>query len=99
MENQISGRALQRLNTGHLVDRDGPHTLLRDAGSELIYRTDIGALGVKVGIRLGRQPVAATVWLEIGCFFKNRPTEPCEMLLTMPPGPPIGGPIRFGSND
>jgi hypothetical protein len=84
LHRQARRRTLQRLNTGHLIDRNGLHTLFRGAGGDLIHRTDIGALGVKVGIRLGRQPIAATVRLEIGFFFKNRPTEPCEMLFTMP---------------
>jgi hypothetical protein len=30
------------------------------------------------------QPVAVEMRLEIGLFLKKRPTEPCEMLLTMP---------------
>jgi integrase/recombinase XerD len=50
----------------------------------LIHRADIGALRIEVGIWLGRQPVTVAVWLEIGLFFKKRPTEPCEILLTMP---------------
>jgi hypothetical protein len=76
--------ALQRLNTGHLVDRNGLHALFGDTGSGLIHRADVSTLRVEVGIRLGCQPVTVAMWLEIGLFFKNRPTEPCEMLVTMP---------------
>jgi hypothetical protein len=52
--------------------------------SAAVDRADIATLGVKVGIRLRRQPVTVAMRLEIGLFFKNRPTEPCEILLTMP---------------
>jgi hypothetical protein len=84
LHRQAGRSALQRLNTGHLVDRNSLHALFGGVGGGLIHRADIGALGVELGIRLRRQPVTATVRLEIGLFFKNRPTEPCEMLLTMP---------------
>ena len=84
LHRQARRGAFQRLDTGHLVDRDGLHTLFRGGGGRLIHRADIGALGVEVGIRLRRQPVAVAMRLEIGLFFKKRPTEPCEMLLTMP---------------
>src|SRR5476649_2336064 len=74
----------QRLDASHLVDRDGLYVALGGGGGGLIHRADIGALGVEVGIRLRRQPVTVAMRLEIGLFFKKRPTEPCEMLLTMP---------------
>jgi hypothetical protein len=84
LHRQARRGAFQRLDTGHLVDRDGLNTLLRSGGGSLIHRADIGTLGVEVGIGLRRQPVAVEMRLEIGLFFKKRPTEPCEMLLTMP---------------
>ena len=84
LHRQAWGGPFQRLDTGHLVDRDGLHALLGGGGGRLIDRADVGALGVEVGIRLGRQPVTVAMRLEIGLFFKKRPTEPCEMLLTMP---------------
>ena len=84
LHRQARGGTLQRLNTGHLIDRNGLRTLFGGAGSGLIHRTDIGALRIEIGIGFGRQPVTVAVRLEIGLFFKNRPTELCEMLLTMP---------------
>jgi hypothetical protein len=84
LHRQALGGSFQGLDAGHLVDRDGLHALLGGGGGRLIHRADIGALRVEVGIRLGCQPVTVAVRLEIGLFFKNRPTEPCEMLLTMP---------------
>jgi hypothetical protein len=36
------------------------------------------------GIGLRGQPVADAMWLEVGLFFKKRPTERCEMFGTMP---------------
>jgi hypothetical protein len=98
LHRQARRRTLQRLNTGHLIDRNGLHTLFRGAGGDLIHRTDIGALGVKVGIRLGRQPIAATVRLEIGFFFKTA-RQSRARCFSRCRGPPIGGPVRFGSND
>ena len=50
----------------------------------LVYFADIGALGVEGGIGLRRQPVAYVMRLEVGFFFKKRPTERCEIFLTMP---------------
>ena len=65
------------------VDEDRAVSII-GTGRGLVDRTDVRVLVVKGGIRLGRQPVTVAVRLEIGLFFKNRPTEPCEMLLTMP---------------
>jgi hypothetical protein len=76
--------AFQCLDTGHLVDRNGLHALFGGAGGRLINRADVGALGVELGIGLWGQPVTAAMRLEIGLFFLKRPTEPCEMLSTMP---------------
>ena len=84
LHRQARGGAFQRLDAGHSVDRNGLHTLFRSGRGGLIHRADVGALRVGVGVRLGGQPVTGAVRLEIGLFFKNRPTEPCEMLLTMP---------------
>ena len=84
LHRQAWGGAFQRLNTSHLVDRNGLHALFGGGGGGLIHRADVGALRVELGIRLGRQPVTVAMRLEIGLFFKNRPTEPCEMFLTMP---------------
>ncbi|MCP4380739.1 MAG: hypothetical protein GY798_04845, partial [Hyphomicrobiales bacterium] len=47
-----------------------------------VNRADVGALAVELRIGLGRQPVAEAVRLEVGLFFKKRPTERCEMLGT-----------------
>ena len=75
--------ALQRLNAGHLVDRDCAMALV-GAGCGLVNLTDIGAFGVKGRIWFWRQPVTEAVRFEVGLFFKNRPTERCEMLGTRP---------------
>src|SRR6516164_4889171 len=75
--------ALQRLNAGHLVDRDCAMALV-GAGSGLINLTDIGAFGVKGRIWFWRQPVTKAVRFKVGFFFKKRPTERCEMFETRP---------------
>ena len=82
LHRQVRGGTLQCLDTGHLVDRNGLLALFGSRG--LIHGADVGALGVEVGIGLGGQPVTAQMRLESGLFFKKRPTEPCEMLSTMP---------------
>src|ERR1700704_5299996 len=75
--------ALQRLNAGHLVDRDCAMALV-GAGCGLVDLTDVGAFGVKGRIGFWRQPVTKAMRFEVGLFFKKRPTERCEMLGTRP---------------
>src|ERR1700732_3666744 len=75
--------ALQRLNTGHLVDRDCAMELV-GAGCGLVNLTDVGAFGVKGRIGVWRQPVTKAMRFEVGLFFKKPPTERCEMLGTRP---------------
>src|ERR1700676_312643 len=75
--------ALQGLNAGHLVDRDRAMAVI-GAGCGLVNLTDVGAFGVKGRIGFWRQPVTKTMRLEVGLFFKKRPTERCEMLGTRP---------------
>src|SRR6516162_263840 len=41
-------------------------------------------LAVESRVGLRRQPVADTMRLEVGLFFKKRPTDRCEMFGTMP---------------
>ena len=68
LHRQALGGTFQRLDTGHLVDRNGLHTLLGGghafrsrhvnvpkcgARGRLIHRANIAALLVEVGIRLG----------------------------------------------
>jgi len=84
LHRQGRGGTLQRLNAGHLVDRHGVHVLLGGRRCRLVDGADIGALGVEFRVRLGRQPIAVAMRLEVRSFFKKRPTEPCEILLTMP---------------
>src|SRR5215216_6391478 len=75
--------ALQRLNAGHLIDRDRAMAVI--GGSRgFVDDADVGALGVEGGIGLRRQPITDAVRLEIGLFFKKRPTERCEMRSTRP---------------
>src|SRR5262245_39300516 len=71
--------ALQRLDAGHLVDADGAMRVVLDGGG-LVDRADVGALGIEGGIGLRGQPIAHAMRLEVGLFFKKRPTERCEML-------------------
>ena len=54
------------------------------SASSPVNRADIGALAVEDRIGLGGQPVADAMRLEVGFFFKKRPTERCEMLATRP---------------
>src|SRR5215471_6415440 len=76
LHRQARRGALQGLDAGHLVDRDGPHALLCSGRSRLIDRADVGALGVEVGVRLRRQPVTAEMRLEIRTFLKSaRPSR------------------------
>ena len=72
------------MDAGHLVHRNGLHTFFGGDWGGLIYRADIGALRLEVWIGFGCQPVTVAMWLEIGLLIKKRPTEPCEMLSTMP---------------
>jgi hypothetical protein len=58
--------------------------LIGAGGCSLLHLTDIGALGIKGGIGLWGQPVTDAMRLEVGLFFKKRPTERCEMLGTRP---------------
>ena len=45
---------------------------------------DTDALRIETGIGLGRQPITVAMRLEVGPFFGRRPTEPCDLLSTMP---------------
>ena len=71
--------ALQSLNAGHLVDGDRATGVI-GGGRSLVDRADVCALGIEGGIGLRGQPVADAMRLEVGLFFKKRPTERCEML-------------------
>ena len=73
--------------------------LLGGGAGCLVHRADVGTLRVEIRIRLGRQPVTVAMRLEVGLFFKKRPTEPCEMLFTMPRADRLPAPVRSGSND
>src|SRR5205807_6773078 len=53
-------------------------------GRSLVDRADVRALGVESGIGLRGQPVTEAMRLEVGLFFKKRPTERCEMFETRP---------------
>jgi hypothetical protein len=69
LHRQAWGGAFQRLDTGHLVNRNSLAALFGGGGGGLIYRADVGALRVELGIRLGGQPVTVAMRLEIGLFF------------------------------
>src|SRR5215470_7995326 len=64
--------ALQRLNAGHLVDRDCAMALV-GAGCGLVNLTDIGAFGVKGRIGFWRQPVTKAGGLRSASFLKSAP--------------------------
>ena len=83
LHRQTRRDALQRLNTGHLVDRDCPMTLI-GARCGLVNLTDVGAFGIKGRIGFWRQPVTKAMRFKVGLFFKKRPTERCEMFETKP---------------
>jgi hypothetical protein len=70
LHRQARSGPFQRLDTGHLVDRNALHALLGGGESGLVDRADIGTLGVKVGISLRRQPVTVGMRLEIGLFLR-----------------------------
>src|SRR5271169_6088936 len=53
-------------------------------GCGLVNLADVSALGVKGRIGFRRQPITKAMRFEVGLFFKNRPTERCEMLGTRP---------------
>jgi hypothetical protein len=63
--------ALQRLNAGHLVDRDCAMALV-GAGCGLVNLTDIGAFGVKGRIWFWRQPVTKAVRYDAAWFRTSR---------------------------
>src|ERR1700712_3377505 len=52
------GSTFQCLHAGHLVDRDRADVLLRRGGRVLIDGADVGALGLELRVRLGREPTA-----------------------------------------
>jgi hypothetical protein len=75
--------ALQGLNAGHLVDGDGAMGIFSGSGG-FINRAGCRTLAVKGWIRLRGQPVPDAMQLEVGLYFKNRPTEHCEICGTRP---------------
>jgi len=54
------------------------------AGGGLVDPADVRTFVVEGGVRFGGQPIPDTMRLEVGLFFKKRPTERCEMLGTSP---------------
>src|SRR6266568_4265851 len=75
--------ALEGLDGGNLVDGDGAMGVI-GGGRGFVDCADICALGIEGGIGLRGQPVADAMRLEVGLFFKKRPTERCEMFATRP---------------
>src|ERR1700730_2931285 len=71
--------ALESLDAGHLIDGDRAMGVI-GGGRSFVNRADVCALGIEGGIGLWGQPVADAMRLEVGLFFKKRPTERCEML-------------------
>ncbi len=56
--------AFQRLNAGHLVYGNGAHTFRRGGRGIEIGGTNSAALGFKIGIGLGREPIPDTMGLK-----------------------------------
>ena len=75
--------AFQGLNAGHLVDGDRAMAVI-GAGGGLVDPADVRTFVVEGGVGFGGQPVPDAMRLEVGLFFKKRPTERCEMLGTSP---------------
>jgi hypothetical protein len=75
---QSRRNTLERLDPGHLVDGDGAMGVI-GGGRGFVDRADVCALGIEGGIGLRGQPVADAMRLEVGLFFKKRPTERCEI--------------------
>src|SRR5579864_1331683 len=75
--------ALQRLNAGHLVDRDRAVGVI-SAGRSFVGLADVGALGIEGGIGLRGQPVTDAMRLEVSLFNKKPTTERCEIRGTRP---------------
>ena len=76
LHRQAWGGAFQRLDAGHLVDREGLHAVLGGGRRRLVDGADVSALGLEVGIRFRRQPIAAAMRLEVAAFLKSaRPSR------------------------
>ena len=75
--------ALEGLDAGHLIDGNGAVGVIGDGGG-FVHRADVCAFGIEGGIGLRGQPVANALRPEVGLFFKNRPTERCEMRAMRP---------------
>ena len=64
LHGQRGGGALQRLNTGHLIDGNGAHTFRRGGRGFEIGGTNSGTLGLEIRVRLGGKPIADTMGLK-----------------------------------
>jgi hypothetical protein len=63
--------ALQRLDPCHVVRREHPLAGLQQSWSLLIERGDVCHFLIRSLIRLGIEPVAAFVGLQLGLILKN----------------------------
>ena len=68
LERQRRGCALERLDAGHLVDRDGANPVVRSLPRTGVGRADVGALVIEPLIRLGRQPIPDAMRLQRRLF-------------------------------
>jgi hypothetical protein len=97
LHRQALRRALQCLDSGHLVDRNGLHTLFRSRGRRLIDIADASTLRIEVGVWFGGQPVADAMWFKVRFFLKSvRPSHArCfrRYRVALP-----AGPVRSDSN-
>ena len=80
---QVGGHPLKRLDAGHFVNRYRAHRP-RIFQRPTVNRADIGAFGLEIRIRFGRQPRARQMGLEVGSFLKSAPHGGGERRSTRP---------------
>jgi len=68
LHGQARRGALQGLHAGHLVDRDGKDALFGRLRGLQVGLADVGAFGLELGIRLGREPTPHAMGLKGGFF-------------------------------
>ena len=83
------GHPLKRLDAGHFVNRYRAHRP-RIFQRPTVNRADIGAFGLEIRIRFGRQPRARQMGLEVGSFLKSAPHGGAKDDPRDPVSPPRG---------
>lgn len=70
LQGQGRGDALEGLDTGHLIDAQGGDSGGGALRGQAVGLADVMALRRELGIRLGVEPAAHAVGLEVGLFLK-----------------------------